>query len=62
MEPPSLEGDLAFPANCRQGRPYPHLYNYEVVETFFLDPVAVNYVELEFHPCGAHLVLLLHPE
>ena len=23
---------------------------------------SVSYVELEFHPCGAHLALLLHPE
>ena len=34
----------------------------QVVEAFFLDPVSVSYVELEFHPCGAHLALLLHPE
>jgi len=58
----SLVGDLEFPPNCNPGRPYPGLWNYEVVEAFFLDPVSVSYVELEFHPCGAHLALLLHPE
>merc|ERR1712012_471670 len=55
----SLLGDLEFPP---PNRPYPGLWNYEVVEAFFLDPVSVSYVELEFHPCGAHLALLLHPE
>ena len=34
----------------------------QVVEAFFLDPVTVSYVELEFHPCGAQLAILLHPE
>merc|ERR1712088_833192 len=58
----SLVGDLEFPPNCNPNRPYPGLWNYEVVEAFFLDPVSISYVELEFHPCGAHLALLLHPE
>jgi len=57
-----LVGDLPFPPNCSPGRPYPGLWNYEVVEAFFLDPVQVSYVELEFSPCGAHLALLLHPQ
>merc|ERR1712020_836164 len=57
----SLVGDLEFLPNCNPNRPYPGLWNYEVVEAFFLDPVSISYVELEFHPCGAHLALLLHP-
>jgi len=46
---------------CQQGYPYDQLYNFEVVETFFLCEETVEYVELEFSPCGAHLILLLHP-
>ena len=34
---------------------------WKVVEIFFLASESVEYVELEFSPCGAHLILLLHP-
>jgi len=53
---------LAPPPDCVAGKPYPGLWNYEVVEVFFLEPETESYVELEFSPCGAHLALLLHPE
>lgn len=38
---------------------FPGLWNYEVVETFFLDSTTVNYLEVEFCPHGQHLILLL---
>ncbi|XP_023345571.1 UPF0462 protein C4orf33 homolog [Eurytemora carolleeae] len=47
--------------DCEAGYPYDALYNFEVVETFFLCSESNEYVELEFAPCGAHLVLLLYP-
>jgi hypothetical protein len=39
--------------------PYPELWNYEVVELFFLASSTNHYVELEFSPHGHYLVLLL---
>merc|ERR1711981_1015822 len=57
-----LFSTLAPPPGCVAGKPYPALWNYEVVEVFFLEPETDSYVELEFSPCGAHLALLLHPE
>ena len=39
--------------------PYPELWNYEVVELFFLASSSNHYVELEFSPHGHYLVLLL---
>ncbi|KAM9399069.1 UPF0462 protein C4orf33 homolog isoform 1-T1 [Salvelinus alpinus] len=41
------------------GQPFPGLWNYEVVEAFFLDSTTVNYLEVEVCPHGQHLVLLL---
>ncbi|XP_037620965.1 UPF0462 protein C4orf33 homolog isoform X1 [Sebastes umbrosus] len=38
---------------------FPGLWNYEVVECFFLDSTTVNYLEVEFCPHGQHLILLL---
>ncbi|XP_065643548.1 UPF0462 protein C4orf33 homolog isoform X2 [Hydra vulgaris] len=45
--------------NGRPGSPFPKLYDYEVVEIFFL---AENkkYLEVEVSPHGQHLVLLLN--
>ncbi|XP_059180154.1 UPF0462 protein C4orf33 homolog isoform X2 [Centropristis striata] len=40
-------------------QPFPQLWNYEVVECFFLDSTTVNYLELEFCPHGQYLTLLL---
>jgi hypothetical protein len=39
--------------------PYPELWNYEVVELFFLASSTNHYLELEFSPHGHYLVLLL---
>ncbi|KAJ3615300.1 hypothetical protein NHX12_018868 [Muraenolepis orangiensis] len=41
------------------GKPFPALWNYEVVEAFFLDSTSVNYLEVELCPHGQQLVLLL---
>ncbi|XP_061536368.1 UPF0462 protein C4orf33 homolog [Phycodurus eques] len=41
------------------GQPFPGLWDYEVVESFFLDSTTDNYLEVEFCPHGQHLVLLL---
>ncbi|KAM9818088.1 UPF0462 protein C4orf33 homolog isoform 1-T1 [Syngnathus typhle] len=41
------------------GQPFPGLWNYEVVESFFLDSTTDNYLEVEICPHGQHLVLLL---
>ncbi|CAF2027769.1 unnamed protein product [Rotaria magnacalcarata] len=38
---------------------YPELWNYEVVELFFLASSTNHYLELEFSPHGHYLVLLL---
>ncbi|CAF1344059.1 unnamed protein product [Adineta steineri] len=40
--------------------PYPELWNYEVVELFFLASTTKHYLELEFSPHGYYLVLLLN--
>jgi hypothetical protein len=39
--------------------PFPELWNYEVVELFFLASSTNHYIELEFSPHGHYLVLLL---
>lgn len=39
--------------------PFPTLWNYEVVELFFLASSTNHYIELEFSPYGHYLVLLL---
>jgi hypothetical protein len=39
--------------------PFPGLWNYEVVELFFLASSTNRYIELEFSPHGHYLVLLL---
>ncbi|KAF7216534.1 UPF0462 protein C4orf33 homolog isoform X2 [Nothobranchius furzeri] len=38
---------------------FPELWNYEVVESFFLDSTTENYLEVELCPHGQHLILLL---
>ncbi|KAM9770400.1 UPF0462 protein C4orf33 homolog isoform 1-T1 [Menidia menidia] len=38
---------------------FPGLWNYEVVESFFLDSTTENYLEVELCPHGQHLILLL---
>ena len=39
--------------------PFPELWNYEVVELFFLASSTKHYIELEFSPRGHYLILLL---
>ncbi|XP_029950895.1 UPF0462 protein C4orf33 homolog [Salarias fasciatus] len=41
------------------GHAFPGLWDYEVVESFFLDSTTENYLEVEVCPHGQHLVLLL---
>lgn len=43
------------------GQPFPHLYDYEVVEAFFLNDQD-DYLEVELSPHGQHLVLMLRGE
>ncbi|KAM4603758.1 UPF0462 protein C4orf33 homolog [Polymixia lowei] len=50
--------DPAAPAGP-PGQPFPGLWDYEVVESFFLDSTTENYLEVEICPHGQHLVLLL---
>ncbi|XP_077575719.1 UPF0462 protein C4orf33 homolog [Stigmatopora nigra] len=40
-------------------KPFPGLWDYEVVESFFLDSTTDNYLEVEVCPHGQHLILLL---
>jgi hypothetical protein len=46
------------PSSASPG-PFPELWNYEVVELFFLASSTNHYIELEFSPRGHYLVLLL---
>ena len=46
------------PPGGQSGKPYDKLWDYEVVELFFLGEKE-KYLELEFAPGGEHLVLLL---
>ncbi|XP_018415796.1 PREDICTED: UPF0462 protein C4orf33 homolog [Nanorana parkeri] len=41
------------------GKPFPGLWDYEVVEAFFLNHEKEQYLEVELCPHGHHLVLLL---
>ncbi|KAJ8298387.1 hypothetical protein KUTeg_024918 [Tegillarca granosa] len=41
------------------GKPFPHLWDYEVAEAFFLNDSG-SYLEVELCPHGQHLVLMLH--
>ncbi|NXA51891.1 CD033 protein, partial [Nothocercus julius] len=41
------------------GKPFGSLWNYEVVEAFFLSDRAEQYLEVELCPHGQHLLLLL---
>ncbi|XP_036096623.1 UPF0462 protein C4orf33 homolog isoform X2 [Molossus molossus] len=41
------------------GKPFNELWDYEVVETFFLNDITEQYLEVELCPHGQHLVLLL---
>ncbi|XP_072526465.1 UPF0462 protein C4orf33 homolog [Salminus brasiliensis] len=41
------------------GEPFPGLWDYEVVESFFLNSSSEKYLEVEVCPHGQHLVLLL---
>ncbi|XP_033465502.1 UPF0462 protein C4orf33 homolog isoform X1 [Epinephelus lanceolatus] len=50
--------DPAAPAGP-PSQPFPGLWDYEVVECFFLDSTKENYLEVEFCPHGQHLILLL---
>jgi hypothetical protein len=47
------------PSSISPPGPYPELWNYEVVELFFLSSSTNHYIELEFSPHGQYLVLLL---
>ena len=51
-------GDPA-PPGGREGEAYFKLWEYEVVEAFFLNQEKQQYLELEFGPHGQHLMLLL---
>ena len=51
--------DEPAPPGARQGEPFFPLWDYEVVEVFFLNDNS-QYLEIEFSPHGAHLVLLLN--
>ena len=51
--------DPAPPSISAQPGPYPELWNYEVVELFFLASSTGHYLELEFSPHDHYLVLLL---
>ncbi|KAF5885893.1 UPF0462 protein C4orf33 isoform X2, partial [Clarias magur] len=42
------------------GQPFPGLWDYEVVESFFLNSSTEQYLEVEVCPHGQHLVLLLN--
>ncbi|XP_036439561.1 UPF0462 protein C4orf33 homolog [Colossoma macropomum] len=42
------------------GQPFPGLWDYEVVESFFLNSSSEKYLEVEVCPHGQHLVLLLN--
>jgi len=48
------------PPNGKPGEAYFKLWDYEVVEAFFLASASQQYLELEFGPHGQHLVLLLN--
>jgi len=48
------------PPNGKSGEAYYKLWEYEVVEAFFLASSKEEYLELEFGPHGQHLVLLLN--
>lgn len=50
--------DPAAPAGPA-GQPFPGLWDYEVVESFFLNSATEKYLEVEVCPHGQHLVLLL---
>ncbi|XP_078066465.1 UPF0462 protein C4orf33 homolog [Mustelus asterias] len=43
----------------KRGKPYDQLWNFEVVEAFFLNSSKELYLEVELCPHGQHLVLLL---
>ncbi|XP_014785367.1 UPF0462 protein C4orf33 homolog isoform X2 [Octopus bimaculoides] len=47
------------PPKGKYGQAYPELYNYEVVEAFFLNDTN-QYLEVELAPRGEHLVLMLN--
>ncbi|CAF0719338.1 unnamed protein product [Adineta ricciae] len=51
--------DPAPPTKSSTPGSYPELWNYEVVELFFLSSSTNHYLELEFSPHGHYLVLLL---
>jgi hypothetical protein len=48
------------PPGGKVGEAYFKLWDYEVVEAFFLNQEDQQYLELEFGPHGQHLMLLLH--
>uniref|UniRef100_A0A671KD24 UPF0462 protein C4orf33 homolog n=1 Tax=Sinocyclocheilus anshuiensis TaxID=1608454 RepID=A0A671KD24_9TELE len=44
----------------KPGEPFPGLWDYEVVESFFLNSNTEQYLEVEVCPHGQHLILLLN--
>jgi len=42
------------------GKPFPKLWDYEVVEIFFLNSITKQYLEVEVSPHGQHILLLLN--
>ncbi|XP_067386340.1 UPF0462 protein C4orf33 homolog [Emydura macquarii macquarii] len=59
MEVSSLFFDDPSAPPGEPGKPFDGLWNYEVVESFFLNSETKDYLEVELCPHGQHLVLLL---
>ncbi|XP_065453783.1 UPF0462 protein C4orf33 homolog [Chrysemys picta bellii] len=59
MEVNSLFFDDPSAPSGEPGKPFDGLWDYEVVESFFLNSETKDYLEVELCPHGQHLVLLL---
>lgn len=59
IDAPFFNDDAPLSSSSSVPGPYPELWNYEVVELFFLASSTNHYLELEFSPHGHYLVLLL---
>ncbi|CAH2300949.1 Hypothetical predicted protein, partial [Pelobates cultripes] len=55
----ALSSDNYIPPPGEPGQPFDGLWDYEVVESFFLNSKTTQYLEVELCPHGQHLVLLL---
>ena len=56
---PSSADDSISESNCGKDKAFMGLWDYEVVEAFFLCSKTQQYLEIEVGPHGHHLVLLL---